>query len=104
MSNNPHVINVGLTFRNVEATDAIKSYATEKITHCLEKFVHQDTEAHVVLRVEKNRQIAEVTFHLNGAHFNGKEESADLYAAIDALVDSLGHQLRKHKEKLTSHH
>ena len=104
MSENFHAVHVSLTFRNLEATDAIKQYASEKITHCLEKFVHKETEAHVVLRVERNRQIAEATFNLNGTAFNGKEESLDLYSAIDALVDSLGRQLRKHKEKLTKHH
>ena len=104
MSENARVINVNITFRNTEATDALKSYATEKIRNCLKKFVHHDTEAHVVLKVEKNRQIAEITCRSDGADFNAKEESGDLYASIDTLVDSLTHQLRKHKDKLTAHH
>jgi putative sigma-54 modulation protein len=98
------IINVNITFRNTEATDALRTYATEKITHCLKKFVHQDTEAHVILLVEKNRQIAECNVHVFGTTVNAKEESDKLYSAIDALVDNLSHQLRKNKERVTAHH
>ena len=104
MADNSKVVRINTTFRNTEATDALRSYATEKLTHCLHKFVHRDTEAHVVLKVEKNSQIAEVSLHADGADFNAKEACGDMYAAIDALVDSLTHQLRKHKEKITKHH
>jgi putative sigma-54 modulation protein len=98
------VVNVHITFRNTEATDALKSYASEKFSNCLHKFAHGDTEAHVVLRVEKNFQVAEISARVAGADLTGKEESSDLYSAIDRLVDSFGQQLRKHKEKLTAHH
>ena len=98
------IIKINITFRNTEATEALSSYADEKIRKCLTKFAQADTEAHVVLRVEKNRQIAEVTFNANGASISGSEESNDLYAAIDLLADSLTQQLRKHKEKLTDRH
>ena len=97
-------INVNITFKNTEATDALRTYAEEKIRHCLHKFVHHPTDAHLVLSVERHRQIAEISFHGDGANFKGEEESSDLYASIDALVDSLSIQLRKHKEKLTKHH
>ncbi|MCB0352755.1 MAG: ribosome-associated translation inhibitor RaiA [Bdellovibrionales bacterium] len=98
------VVNVHLTFRNTDATDALKSYATDKVSNCLKKYIHHDTEANLVLSVEKNRHIAEITFNVDGAAFNCSEESADLYASIDSLVSALGNQMRKHKEKITSHH
>ena len=101
---NSKVINVNIAFKNTESTEALKSYATEKVINCLKKFVHHDTEAHVVLKVEKNRHIAEVSFHSDGADFKGSEESANLYASIDALVGTVSGQLRRHKEKLTRHH
>ncbi|MBN8548005.1 MAG: ribosome-associated translation inhibitor RaiA [Deltaproteobacteria bacterium] len=104
MTNHERKVNVTIAFKNTEATEPIKKYATEKITHSIQKFVHHDTDAHVILRVEKNRQIAEATFHVDGADFIGREESADLYAAIDALADSLTQQLRRHKDKMTQHH
>lgn len=104
MTGNGKAVNVSITFRNTEATDPLKSYASEKIRNCVQKFCHQDTEAHVVLSVEKNRHIAEASFHTDGADFVGREESDDLYASIDSLADSLSTQLRKHKERLKSHH
>lgn len=105
MSNSNKIVRANITFRNLDATDALRNYASEKIVHCLKKFVHQNTtEAHIVLKVEKNSQIAEVTFHADGTDFNAKEDRNDLYAAIDAVVDALTQQLRKHKERLTDHH
>ena len=104
MSDSARVINVSIAFLNIESTDAIKQYATDKVKHCVQKFAHQDTEAHMVLKVEKTRQIAEISMHLSGADFIVKEESYSLYASIDKLTDSLSQQLRKHKDKVTSHH
>ena len=104
MDENMNEVQVNITFRNTDGTDALRTYAIDKIGHCIKKFVHHDTEVHVVLKVEKNRQIAEASLRTDGADFNGKEESDNLYSSIDALVGSLAHQLRKHKEKLTKHH
>ena len=101
MPANSKIINVNITFRNASASDPLKQNASDKMTKTLQKFVHHDTEAHVVLSVEKNRQIAEASFRTDGADFVCKEESDDLYASIDALSDALARQLRTHKEKLT---
>lgn len=98
------IVNVSMTFKNIDATEPIKQYADNKIKNCLRKFAHADMEAHLVLAVERNRQIAEISIRFNGSKLQGKEESDDLYKSIDALVDSLTMQLRKHKEKLIKHH
>jgi putative sigma-54 modulation protein len=104
MSSKHKNVYVTLSYRNTAPTEALSTYAEEKIKNCVQKYVHQDTDVQVVLSVEKNRQIAEATFHSDGANFAGKQESSDLYVSIDQLVDSLTHQLRKHKDKITSHH
>ncbi len=104
MSEAKNAVHVNIAFLNLDSTEAIKQYATEKVSNCVRKFAHQDTEAHVVLKVEKARQIAELSMHLSGHDFFVKEESQDLYASINMLADSLTSQLRKHKEKVTSHH
>ncbi len=97
-------IKVNITFKHTEPSEALRAYAAEKFSNCMKKFVQNSTEAHVVFIVEKNRHIAEVSFRTDGADFNSREESGDLYASVDALVNSLTQQLRKHKEKLKSHH
>ena len=101
---NSKIVNVNIAFRNTDSTDAIKGYATDKVTNCLRKYVHQNTEAHLVLKVEKNRHIAEITFNTDGSNFSCSEESSDLYASIDSLIHSVSEQLRRHKQKLTKHH
>ena len=98
------IVNVNIAFRNIDPTDALRTYASDKISHCLQKFVHHDTEAHVVLKVEKSRQIAEVSFRTDGADFAGSEQSGDMYTSIDNLISNITRQLSKHKEKITNHH
>jgi putative sigma-54 modulation protein len=100
---NAKLVHVNIAFRNTDATDSLKTYATDKVSHCLKKYIHHDTEVHLVLRVEKNRHIAEIDFNVDGGTFKCKEESTDLYASIDSLAHSVAGQLRKHKEKLTRH-
>jgi putative sigma-54 modulation protein len=104
MGESTKVVHVNISFLNIAATDAIKKYAIDKVRNCVRKFAHHDTEAHLVLKVEKTRQIAEISMHLSGHDFCVKEESPDLYASIDMLTDALTTQLRKHKEKVTNHH
>jgi putative sigma-54 modulation protein len=104
MTSNQHSVQINIAFKNLEATEPLKKYATEKLSHAISKFLHQDAEGNLVLRVEKTRQRAELNLHANGSSFNVSEESDDLYKTIDALSDSIAAQLRKHKEKLKSHH
>lgn len=104
MGDSSKAVHINIAFLNIDATDALKQYATDKVSNCVRKFAHHDTEAHMVLKVEKTRQIAELSMHLSGHDFFVKEESQSLYASIDMLTDALTTQLRKHKEKVTSHH
>ncbi|NLF25592.1 MAG: ribosome-associated translation inhibitor RaiA [Deltaproteobacteria bacterium] len=99
MNGEPRIISTNVTFRNMEGSEALKHYVTEKISHCLRKFARQDLEVNIVLSVEKIRQIAEVTFNYDGNVIRNSEESDDMYKSIDNLIDSLTNQLRKHKEK-----
>ena len=92
------VITTNISFRNTEATEALKKYASEKITGVLKKLVHQDTDVTIVLSVEKMRHIAEASFRADGADFKATNESEDLYASIDLALDKLNKQLRKQKE------
>ena len=93
-------VKVSVTFRHTEPTDALKRYAEEKI-HRLGKYFSQPLDAHVVLSVEsKERQSAEVELHAHGAMIHGKEQTEDLYAAIDLVTDNLKRQLQKQKDKI----
>ncbi len=103
MVNQGNIISINITFKNMDASEALKKYATEKLTNCLRKFVRKNTEANVILHVEKHRQIAEITFLNDGTNIKNTEESEDMYKSIDTLVDSLTNQLRRQKERATKH-
>jgi putative sigma-54 modulation protein len=92
-------VKVSVTFRHTEPTDALKRYAEEKI-HRLGKYFSQPLDAHVVLSVEsKERQSAEVELHAHGTMIHGKEQTEDLYSAIDLVTNNLKRQVRKQKDK-----
>jgi putative sigma-54 modulation protein len=92
-------VKVSVTFRHTQPTAALKHYAEEKI-HKVGKYFNRPLEAHVVLAVESHeRQVAEVTMQARGVTLHGREETTDLYSAIDLLIDKIEQQIRKHKTK-----
>lgn len=93
---------ISITGHHVEITDALRNYVESKFGR-LERHFDKVTNAHVILTVEKMRQKAEATMHLNGGDIYADDEQEDMYAAIDALVDKLDRQVKKHKEKITNH-
>ena len=94
---------IEITGHHVDLTSALRSYIESKIER-LERHFDQMTNIHVVLTVEKERQKAEATIHVSHNKLFADSQHEDMYAAIDALVDKLDRQLKKHKEKLTDHH
>lgn len=90
------------TFRNIEATDALRQHSLDKIHH-LEKYFHKPQTLHVILSVEGLDHRAEVTLHDGGQHFVSHSSSENMYASIDQAIHKLTEQLRRHKEKKTHH-
>ena len=90
-----------LSFRHTEPSDPLKLYVEEKLTR-VKKYLEEPIEAHVVLRVEKFRHIAEVSVDASGFRLKGAEETDDMYSSIDSVVDSLEAQAaKKGKEKIS---
>lgn len=102
-NNDTKEYNIQVTFRHTEPTEALKNYAKEKITHCLKKYINGEADAQIILAVEKRDQIAEVRLRSKNHEVDSKAVTADLYAAIDKVIDTVEGQLRKQKEKLRSH-
>jgi len=92
-------MNIQITARNIDLTDAIRNYAEKKVSK-LEKYFDHITEASVLLEVQKNVHIVEVLLSAKGVFMKGLEKSEDLYASIDLAADKIEKQLVKYKEKL----
>jgi putative sigma-54 modulation protein len=89
---------INITARHLKLTDSIDSYVRKKITKNEKLCSSGDVFVHVILSVEKNRQITEIIFHLGKISFRSKEESTDLYSSIDLAIDKLERQLKKQKD------
>jgi len=90
---------VSVTFRQLEPSEALKSYVTDRLKK-FKRYLEGPLEAHVVLGLEKFRHLADITINSNGHMIKGREENVDMYAAIDLVMDKLDMQLRKHRGKL----
>jgi putative sigma-54 modulation protein len=90
---------ISVTFRQIEPSDALKNYVTERLRK-FKRYLEGAQEAHVVLGLEKFRHLADVTINSNGRIIKGREENTDMYAAIDLVMDKIDQQLRKMREKM----
>jgi putative sigma-54 modulation protein len=95
-------MNISITFRQMDATDAVKGYANDKVSK-LQKFLRQPLHGTVTLSVQKTLYNAEVDLHAGGQHYHAHETSEDMYASIDKVADKVERQIREihgtHKKK-----
>ena len=85
--------------RNIDVTPGLRSAVEEKIGK-LEKYFTPDTEVHVTLSVEKDRQKIEVTIPVKGSIIRSEQVSSDMYVSIDLVEEIIERQLKKYKTKL----
>jgi putative sigma-54 modulation protein len=88
-----------VTFKNLDSSDTLKSYVGEKLDR-FDRLLDNPAEANVVLLVEKFRHIAEISINGDRLTINGKEETNDMYSAIDMVLDKLEKQIKKNKDKI----
>ena len=85
--------------KNIDITEGLKSAIEDKIGK-LEKYFTPDTEVHVTLSVEKERQKIEVTIPVKGTVIRSEQVSNDMYVSIDLVEEIIERQLKKYKNKL----
>jgi putative sigma-54 modulation protein len=93
---------LSVTFKNIDPSDHLKAYLQEKLDR-MDKLLDNPAEANVALSVQKHRHIAEVNISADRLTIIGKEETTDLYSAIDMVSDKLEKQIKKGKQKIRSH-
>jgi putative sigma-54 modulation protein len=87
---------IAFTFRNIDSSDAIKNYASEKLSK-LQKYMRAPLDADVTLSKERHLHQVEVVLRSDGHTYIATEESDDMYASIDLVTDTIDRQVRSTK-------
>lgn len=94
-----------ITGNNIDVTPALNEYVSTKLDKIVGKIsTSAISECDVHLTVNKNPKVkenhrAEVVTYLKGTVIRCAEDTADMYASIDAVTDRLAQKLRKYKER-----
>lgn len=91
-------MNVKITSRELEATEAIKNYI-EKKAERLVKYFGENFDVNVTIKTEGSEQVAEMSLKIDSTDFRAVTAHRDLYASIDKDIDILEGQIRKMKTK-----
>jgi len=100
-------MNLTISGHHLDVTPALNNYVKTKLDRITRHF-DQVVDIRVILTVEKQkekerRQRAECNIHVKGSDLFAECAHADLYAAVDELVDKLDRQVVRHKDRLQQH-
>jgi putative sigma-54 modulation protein len=95
---------ISMTGHHVDLTEPLREYVHSKMDKVIRHFDNL-IDVHCILTVEKLQPQGGSNPQGRGRHAacRGADEE-DMYAAIDAMIDRLDRQVRRHKDKLTDHH
>ncbi|CAM3710954.1 ribosome hibernation-promoting factor, HPF/YfiA family [Polynucleobacter brandtiae] len=101
-------MNLKINSRHVEVSPAMRTHLEAGLAKIRKHFDHVlDASAFLIVDNAKEkdlRQTAEITLHLKGKELFAQSHHADLYHAMDSVVEKLERQVVKHKEKIQNHH
>ena len=85
--------------KNMHVSDGLKETLKKKFEK-FDRYFDKETEVYATFSKEKNSQMLEVTIPMGKTILRAEERSDDMAGSIEAVVDKLEGQLRKHKTKL----
>ena len=91
-------MNLTITGRNFEITDAIKKFLKKRIAKIGNR-LYDNANIHFSFYVDKNRHMAEAIVKQKGLTTRAKDETRDLYLTVDNVLGKVEKQLRKHKSR-----
>ncbi|MDP8241446.1 MAG: ribosome-associated translation inhibitor RaiA [Candidatus Celaenobacter antarcticus] len=94
---------ITITARHFELTDPIKDYA-DSAMRGLKRYFDNIIVAEMILRIEKNRNIAELNLSVKKVNFVAKAHEQDMYTAIDSVIRKIERQIKKQVGKMKQHH
>jgi putative sigma-54 modulation protein len=86
------------TGRQTEVTPVLRALAERRLRK-LAKMLRTITRAHVILTVDKHRQIAEVSVHSPQLDLTAQQQTADMKASLSDVFDKLESQAQKQAGK-----
>lgn len=95
--------NITISGRNVQVTDAMKSYAFEKLSK-LERFSNRIIDANIIMDIQKLEHRVDIVVKAGNLLIKSHASSENMYASIDKAVDRIDSQLRRYKARIQDHH
>ena len=96
-------MNISFYFKNLDPTQAVKSYTAKKLAK-IEKLVHHSEGIDARFFLLKKEHICEITIHADNKVFHVKKADKNMYVSIDLVIHALQKAIdRYHKKKKTSH-
>jgi len=88
------------TGRHVEVTPALRKHVEEQFRKLDHIFDDTTASAHVIIEVEKNRQIGEILVYWRDHTLTASDTNADMYSALTRAVTKIEKQALKLKKKI----
>jgi putative sigma-54 modulation protein len=96
-------MNIQITGRHVEVTDALRDYLTAKLEPILAEN-RQVESVHVILDVQRHTHVAEIVIQARRhVRLEAREQSDDMYKSLDMVLDKVDRQLKRARAKVTDH-
>ncbi len=92
-------MDIRTTARHFQLTDNLRKYSEDEIKR-LEKYYDHIIDTHLIMSVEKSRQIAELTVKVYGTVLTSKAKAFDMYVAVEQVISKMETQIKKYKAKL----
>jgi putative sigma-54 modulation protein len=91
---------ISYSFRNMESSEGIKNYASEKIAK-IQKYMRAPLHAEMTFSMESRFHRVDMTLTGDGHQYAGRGHSEDMYATIDLVIDKIDRQVRDAKATKT---
>jgi len=88
------------TGRHVDVTPALRSHVEDHFQKIDHIFNDSTARAHIIIEVEKNRQIGEILLHWREHTLTAKDANADMYMALTRAIGKIEKQALKLKKKI----
>jgi putative sigma-54 modulation protein len=89
-------MNISITFRHMDTSEAVTKYASGKLAK-LQRFLRSPLTGRITFSVDRKKHVVEARISSGGEHVEAHETSDDMYASIDSVMDKLDRQIRGHK-------